>query len=406
MGPALACYFRKSWYLGKDRLPATGPVVVIANHAASFLDAMLMGVMLSRPIYFFARGDIFSKKWVRVVLRHLHMIPLFSADLAKDQLHRNANSFGQGEEILKDNGLLLIFPEGLSRLERNILPFRKGASRIILQTLASSPDMTIHVVPIGIHYRKHEVLSDVQLTTGTVVAVGKHYRELYTAHAAKAVNELTHELERSLKDVVLYVEQDNRSMVMERQLELFDDSCGAHFTYKDFADQKALCNRISAMEEHQAEALAAQQENYFRLLQKHQLNDEVVAGTRGVSLPFLVLALSSPIFLAGLINYPPYRFGKWMADTKVSRQDFYTSVLSAVSAFSYVIWLALFWAVALLTGNFVMVCIAVAMPLLGWLALGWWQRYTQWKVQRRFRQLPETEREKLLQLRASLLPAP
>ncbi len=406
MGPALACYFRKSWYLGKDRLPATGPVVVIANHAASFLDAMLMGVMLSRPIYFFARGDIFSKKWVRVVLKRLHMIPLFSADLAKDQLHRNANSFGQGEEILKDNGLLLIFPEGLSRLERNILPFRKGASRIILQTLASSPDMTIHVVPIGIHYRKHEVLSDVQLTTGTVVAVGKHYRELYTAHAAKAVNELTHELERSLKDVVLYVEQDNRSMVMERQLELFDHSSGTHFTYRDFADQKALCNRISAMEEEQAVALAAQQENYFGLLQKHQLNDEVVAGTRGVSLPFLVLALSSPIFLAGLINYPPYRFGKWMADTKVNRQDFYTSVLSAVSAFSYVIWLALFWAIALLTGNFVMVCIAVAMPLLGWLALGWWQRYTQWKVQRRFRQLPETEREKLLQLRASLLPAP
>lgn len=405
MGPALACYFRKSWYLGKDRLPATGPVVVIANHAASFLDAMLMGVMLSRPIYFFARGDIFSKKWVRVVLKRLHMIPLFSADLAKDQLHRNANSFGQGEEILKDNGLLLIFPEGLSRLERNILPFRKGASRIILQTLASSPDMTIHVVPIGIHYRKHEVLSDVQLTTGTVVAVGKHYRELYTAHAAKAVNELTHELERTLKDVVLYVEQDNRSLVMERQLELFDHSCGAHFDYKDFAEQKALCNKISAMEEQHAEALAAQQENYFGLLQKHQLNDEVVAGSRGVSLPILVLALSSPIFLAGLINYPPYTFGKWMADTKVSRQDFYTSVLSAVSAFSYVIWLALFWAIALLTGNFVMVCIAVAMPLLGWLALGWWQRYTQWKVQRRFRQLPETEREKLLQMRASLLPA-
>ncbi|HSF46228.1 MAG TPA: 1-acyl-sn-glycerol-3-phosphate acyltransferase, partial [Chitinophagaceae bacterium] len=116
MTPALSCYFRKASFIGSERIPANGPVVVIANHAASFLDAIVMGVMLKRSIHFYARGDIFKKKWVRYVLDKLHMIPIFSADLAKNDLHRNAGSFDKGAEVLRNGGLLLIFPEGLSRL--------------------------------------------------------------------------------------------------------------------------------------------------------------------------------------------------------------------------------------------------------------------------------------------------
>lgn len=403
MGPALACYFRRSWYLGKDQLPATGPVVVISNHAASFLDAMLMGVMLNRPIHYFARGDIFRNTWARRIFSRLHMIPLFSADLAKDQLHRNADSFSKGEEVLKKNGLLLIFPEGVSRMERNMLPFRKGTSRIILQTLASSPDMTIHVVPIGIHYRKHEVLSDVQLTTGKVLSVGREYRDLYASQASRTVNELTRTLEMAMREVVLYVEQDQRSGIVEKQLELFDNDCGGRFNYDDFHAQKAVCEKVSQMDEAGIEKLAAQQDSYFSLLQQYKLNDEVVVQKTNPMITMALLLFGLPLFVIGLINLPPYLFGKYMADTKVSRQDFYTSVISAVSAFSYVIWLALWWMMALLSGNVLLIGLAVLMPMLGWLALGWWQRFKQWRIQQNWRKTPDAARVKLLAMRAALL---
>lgn len=403
MGPALACYFRRSWYLGKDRLPATGPVVVISNHAASFLDAMLMGVMLNRPIHYFARGDIFRNKWARRIFSRLHMIPLFSADLAKDQLHRNADSFSKGEEVLKKNGLLLIFPEGLSRMERNMLPFRKGTSRIILQTLASSPDMTIHVVPIGIHYRKHEVLSDVQLTTGKVLAVGSEYRDLYASQASRTVNELTRTLEMAMREVVLYVEQDQRSAIVEKQLELFDNDCGGRFTYDDFHAQKAVCEKVSRMDDGSVEKLAAAQQTYFSLLQQHNLNDEVVVQKANPIVTMALLLFGLPLFIIGLINLPPYLFGKYMADTKVSRQDFYTSVISAVSAFSYVLWLALWWVMALLSGNVLLTGLVVLMPMLGWLALGWWQRFKQWRIRQNWRRTPQEVKTTLLALRSALL---
>ncbi|MFN5937153.1 MAG: 1-acyl-sn-glycerol-3-phosphate acyltransferase, partial [Sphingobacteriales bacterium] len=124
MTPALGWYFRRKFFLGKDRIPVSGPMVIIASHSASFLDAILMGVMMARPIHFYVRGDIFRRRIVRWIFSQLHMIPVFSADLAKQDLLRNTESFDQGSDILCKGGVLLIFPEGISRLERNLMPFR------------------------------------------------------------------------------------------------------------------------------------------------------------------------------------------------------------------------------------------------------------------------------------------
>lgn len=402
MGPALACYFRRSWYLGKNRLPRKGAVVVISNHAASFLDAMLMGVMLKRPIHFYVRGDIYKKKWVRTVFSWLHMMPLYSADLAKEQLHRNADSFAQGEEILRKGGLLLIFPEGLSRMERNMMPFKKGVSRIILQALASDPKLTVNVVPIGIHYSRHEVLSDVQLTTGRVVEVADQYRQLYTEHAPKGVNELTHELERAMREVVLYVAQDERSPIIETQLEMFDNERHGPFSYEHFREQKKLCDDVSSLSEEEAAVLAAKQREYFDLLNKHNLNDEVVAGRKRVLLPAILLLLGLPLFLLSFINYPPFAFGKWMADTKVTREDFYTSVITAVSAFSYVVWLALMLLLSrLLESNLLLMLFGIS-PLLGWYAVRYWQHYKNFMYRRNLKRIPLKVADELTCMRAEI----
>ncbi|TAH01503.1 MAG: hypothetical protein EAZ17_04670 [Sphingobacteriales bacterium] len=288
-------------------------------------------------------------------------------------------------------------------MERNMLPFRKGTSRIILQTLASAPDITVQVVPIGIHYRKHEVLSDVQLTTGKVIAVGEQYREMYVAQASRTVNELMRELEMALREVVLYVEQDQRSPIVEKQLELFDNNCGGRFSYEDFYAQKRLCERVSRLDDDSASKLATDQHTYFALLSQYRLNDEVMVQRKNPVVTVLLLLIGLPLFIIGLINLPPYLLGKYMADTKVSRQDFYTSVLSAVSAFCYVIWLALWWVVTLLSGNGLLIGLVVLMPILGWLALGWWQRFKQWKIHRNWNRTPKDVKATLLALRNALL---
>jgi len=378
MGPALACYFRRSWHFGADRIPRKGPVVVISNHSASFLDAMLMGVMLRRPIHYYVRGDIFQKRWVRAVFSSLHMMPLFSADLAREQLHRNAESFNRGEEVLRRGGLLLIFPEGLSRMERNAMPFRKGVSRIVLQALASDPGMTVTVVPIGIHYVRHEILSEVQLTTGNVVEVSDKYRALYAEQGPRAIAELTRELEASLRAVSLYVSRTERSPLLESELAMADNDRPGPFTMEHFREQKRISARVDALGDAQAEGLAHMQQQYAGMLDAQGVSDEVVAGNKGLLWPAILLLAGLPFFLLSMVNYPPYLFGKWIADTRVTREDFYTSVITAVSAFSYLIWWGLLCLAAWWSGNFFLVLWAMLSPLLGWFGTRWWQGAANW----------------------------
>lgn len=403
MTPALALYFRKAYFLHEEKVPAQGPLVVIANHAASFLDAVLMGVMLKRPIHFFVRGDLFRKAWVRWVFRHLHMVPIYSADLAKEQLHRNADSFDVGADVLTSGGLLLIFPEGTSRLERNIMPLKKGVSRIIMRALELKQDLRIQVIPIGIHYTKHAFRADVEMVAGEVIDATACTAGLRD-QPARAVNLLTAELERIFRKVVLFVDQEDRSLLMEMQMELMGNNRPAgNYTALDFRDQKMACLRISAMSQEEANTELHAHNGYFAMLQREGLQDSVISGRRK-TWPAFLLAATFPIFALGLmLNVIPYLLGKRIADKKVYRRDFYTSVLVAASAGIFIIWLLGWLLVSSVTGSDLLLVLFAVSPLLAWFAVWWMDSYKEWKAANRLGNLPAARVETLRLQREALL---
>jgi 1-acyl-sn-glycerol-3-phosphate acyltransferase len=75
MWMTLHLYFRRIVFQQRRSIPDGEPVILIANHAASFLDAMLLGVLMNRPVHFFARSDIFRKPLANRMLRKFRMIP-------------------------------------------------------------------------------------------------------------------------------------------------------------------------------------------------------------------------------------------------------------------------------------------------------------------------------------------
>ena len=388
MTPALALYFRKAYFLHEEKMPAQGPLVVIANHAASFLDAVLMGVMLKRPIHFFVRGDLFRKAWVRWVFRNLHMVPIYSADLAKEQLHRNADSFDVGAEVLTSGGLLLIFPEGTSRLERNIMPLKKGVSRIILRALELKQDLRIQVIPIGIHYTKHSFRADVEMVAGEVLDASACTAGLRD-QPARAVNLLTAELERIFRKVVLFVDQEDRSLLMEMQMELMGNNRPEEgYTAQDFRDQKTACMRTSTMSPEESSAELHAHNAYFAMLLRDGLQDSVIAGRRK-PWPAILLAVAFPVFALGLmLNVVPYLLGKRIADKKVYRRDFYSSVLVAASAGIFIIWMLGWLLVSFISGNDLLLVLFAVSPLLAWFAVWWMDSYKEWKAANRLSNMP------------------
>lgn len=137
----------------KARTPSgfnlTGPLLITANHPNSFLDAIIIASRFSRPVHFLARGDAFRKPWHNTLLRLLNMIPVYRLSEGKENLPFNKDAFHRCREILSDNGIVLIFIEGISVNSHELQPFKKGAARVAIE---NSHLPGFRVLPLAISY--------------------------------------------------------------------------------------------------------------------------------------------------------------------------------------------------------------------------------------------------------------
>ncbi len=146
---ALAIFCRRIIARSPVGFGLDGPLLITANHPNSFLDAVIIGSRFSRPVHFLARGDAFRKPWHNTLLRLLNMIPVYRLSEGKDNLHRNGDAFERCKEILSQNGIVLIFIEGISVNSHELQPFKKGAARIAIE---NSHLENFRTLPLGIAY--------------------------------------------------------------------------------------------------------------------------------------------------------------------------------------------------------------------------------------------------------------
>jgi 1-acyl-sn-glycerol-3-phosphate acyltransferase len=127
-----------------------GPVLIAANHPNSFLDAIIIATIFDQPIHFLARGDAFHKPWHNFLLRTLHMFPVYRLREGKEYLGLNANAFENSRKVLSENGIVLIFIEGICLNKHELQPFKKGAARIA--STCWKEGIPLQVLPLGIGY--------------------------------------------------------------------------------------------------------------------------------------------------------------------------------------------------------------------------------------------------------------
>ena len=65
MRVAVNLFYKRIYSTGLENIPQKDAAIIIANHASSLMDAAIIGILSKRPIYFFARGDIFINRPVR-----------------------------------------------------------------------------------------------------------------------------------------------------------------------------------------------------------------------------------------------------------------------------------------------------------------------------------------------------
>ena len=124
---------------GFENIPDKGPAIVVANHV-SFVDALILGGCIRRPVRFVMYYKIFQIPVMNFVFRTAKAIPIAGQ---KEDKAMYDKAFVDMQAALADGDLLCIFPEGEITRDGQMNPFKPG----ILRVLESQP---VDVVPIAL----------------------------------------------------------------------------------------------------------------------------------------------------------------------------------------------------------------------------------------------------------------
>lgn len=147
-------YFKSVEINGEENISANKQAIIIApNHQNAFIDAIVLAVVMKRPIYFLARASVFNTIF-NGFLRAINMRPVFRIRDGFESLSKNKEVFNECVNLLEDKNQLLLFPEADHGEEYYLRPLSRGLSRIAIQTLEES-DVDLGILPVGINYTSH-----------------------------------------------------------------------------------------------------------------------------------------------------------------------------------------------------------------------------------------------------------
>lgn len=136
---------RRDWQ-GQENLPDSGMILAV-NHI-SHLDPLYVAHMIyvsGRIPHFLAKKELFDAPVIGKALTWMKQIPV-------DRAGRSIDSLKMAEEVLAQNGVIIIYPEGTTTKDPEMWPMvgRLGMIRLALSTGAP-------VIPVG-QWGVHETL--------------------------------------------------------------------------------------------------------------------------------------------------------------------------------------------------------------------------------------------------------
>ena len=124
---------------GLENIPDEGSVIVVSNHV-SFVDPLLLGGMIRRPVRFVMYWKIYELPIMKFVFKTGKAIPIASRKENPEVLKQ---AYERMHEVLDEGDVLGIFPEGGITRDGEIQTFKPGIEKL----LAEKPTV---VVPIAV----------------------------------------------------------------------------------------------------------------------------------------------------------------------------------------------------------------------------------------------------------------
>jgi glycerol-3-phosphate O-acyltransferase/dihydroxyacetone phosphate acyltransferase len=379
---ALRAFYR--FQLSGSRVPADGPVLLVANHPNSLLDPAAVVAVAGRPVRFLAKAPLFSDRQVGWLVRGAGAIPVYRRADDPALLERNDQTFQAAFEALWAGAAIGIFPEGVSHSEPALQPLRTGAARIALGA-AARDGRALTIVPVGLSFRDKATFRSEALA---VLGAPIRWDDLAAIGAEpEAVRELTRRIEEGLRNVTVNLERWEDAPLVEHAEEIYlaerDTTVDAEGRVRGLREVSETLARLRGSSREDWKPIAAELRRHARVLGRlgirpHQLAQpgpaEVLRWTARQVPVLLALPLA---LLAALLWLPPYRLTGALAGRAAPPVDIVATHKVLTGAVLHLAWLALLTLLAgVVVGRAAALAVAVALPLLGALALWTHGRWT------------------------------
>lgn len=182
------------------RVPASGPVLLVANHNNSLVDPALVAWTAGRHVRFLAKAPLLTHSLIGWLVRAVGSVPVYRAQDDPSKVSQNVDSFRDVHRVLAAGDAVGIFPEGISHSASKLAPLKTGAARIALGA-ARQLGTDFPIIAMGLVFRDRD-----EFRSEAHVIIGEAFRwdDLVGEVADRtAVRELTSRIERAMRGVSL-----------------------------------------------------------------------------------------------------------------------------------------------------------------------------------------------------------
>ncbi len=199
---AVRSYYRVT--VAGARLPATGPVLIVANHNNSLVDPALVAAMAGRNVRFMAKSPLFSHPLIGWLIKGVGSVPVYRQQDDPTKLAQNLDSFRDVHKVLAEGDVVGIFPEGISHSMSRLAPLKTGAARIALGA-AAQRGSDFPIIAMGLVFRDRDTFR-----SEAHVIIGESFRWddlVGDLSNRSAVRELTERIQVAMRAVSVNLEQ-------------------------------------------------------------------------------------------------------------------------------------------------------------------------------------------------------
>ncbi len=185
-----------------------GRTIYVSNHAASFMDPLIVASFRKPIVFFMTRSDVFTPV-TRPILWAAHMFPIYRQHDGGKTKDKNEEVFQKCAKILDKGRNMLIFGEGFTDdiFVRRLKPLKKGAARMGFTALEENNwSKDIYICAVGVNYSDpNEMRSDLLLSTGKKIRLND-FKERYLTNPNHVINEVTALIDKDLKNQLTHIE--------------------------------------------------------------------------------------------------------------------------------------------------------------------------------------------------------